>query len=74
MTRTRVGLAGVVAAGVLTLPALALTSGSSASKPRADGLISVCVTITPKSVSLSVNGTQIIGQSSPGVPRSCLVI
>lgn len=73
MTRARVGLAGVVAAGVLTLPALALIAGSSASKPRADGLVSVCVTITPKSVSVSVDGFQ-IGQSSPGVPRSCFVI
>lgn len=74
MSRARVGLAGVLAAGVLSLPVVALTTDSSASKPRAAGLVSVCVTITPKSIGLSVNGIQIIGQSSPGVPRSCLVI
>lgn len=71
MGRARIALATVVAAGMLALPAVALAHPGHSAK-AGFSIISVCLTVTPKSASVAVNGKTIIGQSTPGVPRSCV--
>jgi hypothetical protein len=69
--RTRAVVGAVMAAGLVSAaPAAALASTPSSSSSPA--IIQVCLTVTPKSISLSINGTPIIGQSVAGLPRTCV--
>lgn len=71
-------LAGTVLSGLLVVPALMIpasadTSGSqtSASTSANDPLLSVCVTVTPKSGAIGVNG-QNRTIATVGLGRTCV--
>lgn len=78
MSKARFTLAGTVLGGLLVVPALMIpasadTSGgqSSASTSSSGPLVSVCVTVTPKSLAVGINGQDTtIGPA--GLPRTCV--
>ena len=71
------GLVGVLASlSAMALPATAASaddaSGGSAGTTSSGPLLTVCLTVNPKSISISVNGITIGSASSPNVPRTCV--
>lgn len=78
MSKARFYLASAVLGGLLVVPALIIpasadTSGgqSSASTSPSGPLVSVCVTVTQKSLAVGINGREmVIGPA--GVPRTCV--
>jgi len=76
-------LAGLLALPAALIPASASTSSSSAPASSSSGsqssassttagpLLSVCLTVTPKSLAVGINGQDIV-IGPAGVPRSCI--
>ena len=80
MTKARLLIgAGLVAAlggmSSLAIPAIAASAddapASSAGATASGPLLTVCLTVNPKSISVSVNG-ETIGGGTAGVPRNCV--
>ena len=79
MSKARFILAGTVLSGLIAVPAVmipahaATNSGgeSSASSTSTGPLVSVCVTVTPKSLAVGING-QDVTVGPAGVPRTCV--
>lgn len=86
MSKARLTLAGTALCGLFALPALIIPATAASSGPSTQTssgtrsgvsespggpLLTVCLTITPKSVDVNINGLNIlIGPA--GVPRSCI--
>lgn len=82
MRKSRVVLAGAAVGGLLALPAVMIPAGAapatgsastSASSSSASPLLTVCVTVTPKAVGVTVNGGGIV-LGPVGVPRNCVAV
>lgn len=80
MSKARLTLAGTILSGLIAvpaviIPALASSSASSTqsgvSAASSDPLLTVCLTVTPKSVSVDINGVDIV-LGPAGVPRNCI--
>lgn len=69
MIKPRAAVAALVAAGALSASGFVLTS-SPPHRSSDPSLIQVCLTVTPKSISVSINGLT-IGSPPTGVPRNC---
>lgn len=63
-------IGAVVAAGALSASGFVLAS-SPPHRSSAPSLVEVCLTVTPKSVSVSINGIT-IGNPPVGVSRNCI--
>ena len=86
MSKTRAILAGGALIGLTVVPAFvipataatsAAPSSSTSSTSQTDStsatepLVSLCLTVTPKSVAIGINGQDIV-IGPAGVPRSCI--
>ena len=86
MSKARLILAGTVMSGLIAVPAVMIpasaastgtaapsssTSGGGISGTSTGPLLSVCLTVTPKSVAVGINGQEIV-IGPAGVPRSCI--
>jgi hypothetical protein len=78
MTKARLALATAALSVLLSAPAVAVpaladtgTSRSSAGS-SADPLLTVCLTVTPKSLTVSANGVTLLALGPAGVPRTCI--
>lgn len=71
MSKARAAIGAVTAAGLLAVPAVLLTATGSSHRTSDPSLVQVCLTVTPKSISVSVNGIT-IGNTVAGVDRTCV--
>ena len=87
MSKARALLAGGALVGLTALPAILIpasastgsaapssssTSGQSSASTSSSGpLVQVCLTVTPKSVSIGINGQDVV-VGPVGVPTSCV--
>jgi hypothetical protein len=70
--KKKLAIAAVVAAGLGAVPAVALATAPTHATRHADpSIIQVCLTVTPKSLNLSLNGQPLFGPSE-GVPTTCV--
>jgi hypothetical protein len=72
MTKKRIAVAAVVAGGLLAGPGIALASAPShPARTGAGTIVNVCLTITPKSLGVTINGVPLGGGTS-GLPTTCI--
>ena len=88
MSKARLILVGAVLSGLIAAPAALIpasaatirTSPSSSSTAAANGvssttsspLLQVCLTVTPKSLAVGINGQNFVILGPTGVPRTCI--
>jgi hypothetical protein len=68
MGKARMAMAAVVASGLVGVPAMVLAATPAHADPS---IINVCLTVTPKAISVTINGVPLIGQGA-GVPTTCI--